>query len=103
MRTSTLRCSRAARERVAAQTTGSFFACGSANWHQADAEINRTWTNRAMRYAKEFHPGSRVSFHAMPLQKGQTADLRPKAMTLMIAAGLILLITCANLAGLTVV
>ena len=39
----------------------------------------------------------------MPLQKGQTADLRPKALTLMFAAGFILLIACANLAGLTVV
>lgn len=75
----------------------------SASWLQADAEINRTWTNRAMRYAKEFHPGSRVSFHTVPLQKGQTAILRPKALTLMLAAGLILLIACANLAGLTVV
>lgn len=74
-----------------------------ADWEQADAEINRTWAERALRYAKEFHPGSRVSFHAVPLQKGQTAELRPKAMTLMIAAGLILLIACANLAGLTVV
>jgi predicted permease len=74
-----------------------------ADWRQADAEINRAWTDRALRYAKEFHPGSRVSFHAVALQKGQAADLRPKAMTLMIAAGLILLIACANLAGLTVV
>ena len=74
-----------------------------ANWQQADAELNRVWANRALRYAKEFHAGSRVSFYTIPLQKGQTADLRPKALTLMLAAGFILLIACANLAGLTVV
>jgi predicted permease len=74
-----------------------------ASWTQADAEINREWANRALRYAKEFHPGSTVSFYTVPLQKGQTADLRPKALTLMLAAGFILLIACANLAGLTVV
>ncbi len=74
-----------------------------ANWRQADGEINRAWADRALRYAKEFHPDSKISFHTVPLQKGQTADLRPKALTLMLAAGLILLIACANLAGLTVV
>jgi macrolide transport system ATP-binding/permease protein len=74
-----------------------------ATWQQADAEINRAWTNRALRYAKEFYAGAKISFHAVPLQKGQTAELRPKALTLMVAAGLILLIACANLAGLTVV
>jgi predicted permease len=74
-----------------------------ANWQQADAELNRVWANRALRYAKEFHPGSRVSFYTIPLQKGQTAELRPKALALMLAAGFILLIACANLAGLTVV
>jgi predicted permease len=74
-----------------------------ANWQQADAEINRAWSDRALRYAKEFHPGARISFYTVPLQKGQTADLRPKALTLMLAAGFILLIACANLAGLTVV
>jgi predicted permease len=74
-----------------------------ADWRQADAEINRAWTASALRYADEFHRGSKISFYTVPLQNGQTADLRPKALTLMLAAGLILLIACANLAGLTVV
>ena len=74
-----------------------------ATWQQADAQINRVWANPALRYAKEFRPGSRISFHTVPLQKGQAAELRPKVLTLMSAAGLILLIACANLAGLTVV
>ena len=74
-----------------------------ANWRQAEAEISRAWAAPALRYADEFHRGSKISFYPVPLQKGQTADLRPKALTLMLAAGLILLIACANLAGLTVV
>ena len=74
-----------------------------ANWRQADAEINRAWAAPGHRFANEFHRGSRISFYTVPLQKGQTADLRPKALTLMLAAGFILLIACANLGGLTVV
>lgn len=74
-----------------------------ASWQQADAEINRAWADEARRFVNEFHRGTKVSFYTVPLQKGQTATLRPKALTLMLAAGLILLIACANLAGLTVV
>lgn len=74
-----------------------------ANWHQADAELNRAWIAPALRYVDDYHPGSKISFYTVPLQIGQTVDLRPKALTLMLAAGLILLIACANLAGLTVV
>ena len=74
-----------------------------ANWRQADVEINRAWARPARRFADQFHPGSKISFYTVPLQKAQTTDLRPKALTLMVAAGFILLIACANLAGLTVV
>jgi predicted permease len=42
-------------------------------------------------------------FYSVPLQKGQTAELRPKALALMLAAGFILLIACANLAGVALV
>lgn len=74
-----------------------------ATWRQADAEINRAWAVPARRFVDEFHRGSEISFHTVPLQKAETIDLRPKALTLMLAAGFILLIACANLAGLTVV
>jgi len=74
-----------------------------ATWQQADAQINRTWAERARHFARDFHQGAKVSFYTVPLQKGQTAELRPKALALMLAAGFILLIACANLAGLTVV
>jgi predicted permease len=73
-----------------------------ANWQQADAEITRAWAAPAVNYQKENH-GARVSFYSVPLRKGQSAELRPKALTLMLAAGFILLIACANLAGLTLV
>lgn len=73
-----------------------------ANWRQADAEINRAWAAVATHLASQNH-AARVSFYSVPLQKGETASLRPKALALMSAAGLILLIACANLAGLTLV
>src|SRR5580698_1245639 len=74
-----------------------------ATWQQADAEINRAWAFHAADYAREYPGGGRLDFYSVPLQKGETATLRPKALTLMLAAGLILLIACANLAGLTLV
>lgn len=74
-----------------------------ATWQEADAEINRAWSQRASRNASEGNPGAQVSYYSVPLQKGQAATLRPQALALMLAAGFILLIACANLAGLTLV
>jgi len=74
-----------------------------ATWEQADAEINRAWSLRTQRYELQNNPGAQVSFYSVPLQKGQTAALRPQVLALMLAAGFILLIACANLAGLTLV
>ena len=74
-----------------------------ANWQQADGEINRIWADRALRFAKEFQPGAKADFYTVPLQKGSTSGLRPQVLILMLSAGLILLIACANLAGLTLV
>src|ERR1700722_12052723 len=74
-----------------------------ANWQEADGEINRAWLQRAHRYELDDDPGAQVSYYSVPLQKGQAATLRPQALTLMLAAGFILLIACANLAGLALV
>jgi len=74
-----------------------------ATWQQADAEINRAWLYRGHLYELENNPGAQVAYYSVPLQKGQTATLRPQVWTLMLAAGFILLIACANLAGLTLV
>jgi predicted permease len=73
-----------------------------ANWQEADGEINRAWAGWAAKRALR-HPGSQENFYSVSLKQGQTAELRPKALALMLAAGLILLIACANLAGLTLV
>jgi predicted permease len=74
-----------------------------ATWQQADAEINRAWSLRAGRYELNGNPGAQVTYHSVPLQKGETASLRPQVLALMLAAGFILLIACGNLAGLTLV
>jgi macrolide transport system ATP-binding/permease protein len=71
-----------------------------ATWRQADVEINRalTQSSRARRFAS-----SNSGFYSEPLQKAETNSLRPQALALMLAAGFILFIACANLAGLTLV
>jgi predicted permease len=74
-----------------------------ASWQEADAQINRAWSNRAQPYELRENPDAQVSYYSVPLQKGETDTLRPQVVALMLAAGLILLIACANLAGLTLV
>lgn len=74
-----------------------------ATWQAADAQINRTWAQRTNPYESVGSPGARVIYHSVSLQKGQTDSLRPPVLALMLSAGFILLIACANLAGLTLV
>jgi len=74
-----------------------------ATWQQADAEINRAWSRRSDPFELQNNPGAQVNYYSVPLQKGEIAKLRPQALTLMLASGFILLIACANLAGLTLV
>ncbi|HEY1809835.1 MAG TPA: ABC transporter permease, partial [Acidobacteriaceae bacterium] len=66
-----------------------------ATWQQADAEINRAWAMRADPYELADNPGGQVSYSVVPLQRGETAVLRPQVLGLMLAAGFILLIACA--------
>ena len=75
-----------------------------ATWPQANAETNRALARslRAHHFA-ETNPGAQLTYYCVPLQKGETDRLRPQVLALMLAAGLILLIACANLAGLTLV
>ena len=74
----------------------------AATWQQADAEINRAWAYRIAQIESK-NPGTKIAYYAVPLQRGITAELRPRAIGLMLSAGFILLIACANLAGLTLV
>jgi len=71
-------------------------------WQQADSEINRAWAARISQIESR-NPGAKIQFYTVPFQKGVTSELRPRAIGLMAAAGFILLIACANLAGLTLV
>ncbi len=77
---------------------------GGATWAQATAEIDRAFRQSArVRRFQQSNPGAQLTYYLVPLQKGITTKLRPQALVLMLAAGLILLIACANLAGLTLV
>ena len=73
-----------------------------ATWQQADAELSRAWADH-IAHMHQHNPGYRFEYYFVPLQKGQTAALKPKALALMASAGFILLIACANLAGLALV
>jgi predicted permease len=73
-----------------------------ATWEQANVELSRAWAGH-IAVMEQHNPGSRYEYYFVPLQRGQTASLRPKALALMVSAGFILLIACANLAGLAVV
>jgi predicted permease len=75
-----------------------------ASWQKADAELNTAWGRTAwmQRFTKN-NPGGHMTYYSVPLQPGQAKTLRPQVLALMLAAGFILLIACANLAGLTLV
>lgn len=73
-----------------------------ATWEQANSQINRAWSIRAQAFAKS-NPGAQVTYYSVPLQHGSTDALRPQVLVLMMAASFILLIACANLAGLSLV
>lgn len=71
---------------------------------EANAEINRAWARSAS--VRDFfrnYPGAQLRYYSVPLKKGETDPVRSEVLALMLAAGLILLVACANLAGLTLV
>src|SRR5262249_16845208 len=75
-----------------------------ATWGQADAELNRALSGTLRtRSLASTNPGALPTYYAVPLQKASTDTLRPEVLALMLAAGFILLIACANIAGLTLV
>ena len=73
-----------------------------ATWQQANAEINRAFS-QSQEVQRPIRNGAQVTYYCVPLQKAQTEMLGPQSLGLMTAAGFILLIACANLAGLTLI
>ena len=72
-------------------------------WQQANAEIDRAFSQSQLVQRLTSDGGVQVTYYCVPLQKAQANTLGPQSLGLMISAGFILLIACANLAGLTLV
>jgi predicted permease len=73
-------------------------------WQRAEGELNRALarSSRTQRLASESQ-NQQIRYVLVSLQTAQTERLRPQVLALMLATALILLIACANLAGLTLV
>ena len=73
-----------------------------ATWAAANAQlstIHPAYFARSM----QSNPGTVIQLGAVPLQLGEVQSTRPAILGLMVAVGFILLIACANLAGLALV
>jgi predicted permease len=73
-----------------------------ATWQQADAQLRRLRSDTSLYLEKKF-PGTQVYLFAAPLQQGLAVTTRTPAMILMAAVSFVLLVACANLAGLALV
>jgi predicted permease len=67
-------------------------------WAQADAEMRQIGAEIARQ--RQPRQGSSIAFSLQPLQRGMTASLRTPLLMLWSAVGIVLLISCVNLAGL---
>lgn len=74
-----------------------------ATWQQASAELDRAFSQSQLVQRVTADGSVHVTYYFVPLQKAQANILGPRSLGLMVAAGFILLIACANLAGLTLV
>jgi len=72
-----------------------------ATWPQVSSQLSHIRLPRFADFEKEVH--GRVWVYAKPLQLEFAGDLHDQVLVLMAAVGLILLIACANLAGLSLV
>lgn len=72
-----------------------------ANWNQINAELGRIRLPIFSDIEKQAH--GRAWLYANPMQRELAGDMRDKVSALMLAVGFILLIACANLAGLALV
>jgi putative ABC transport system permease protein len=70
-----------------------------ATWQQVDAELAHLHRPPSQNYG----PNTKTWLYAQPLKQYLGSDMKPKVLVLMLAVGFILLIACANLAGLALV
>ncbi|HEY2401623.1 MAG TPA: FtsX-like permease family protein, partial [Steroidobacteraceae bacterium] len=73
-----------------------------ATWEQANAQLSRLQSVTS-RVVQKRNPGAHISYYAVPLQQTLSVETRTPAMILMAAVGFVLLVACANLAGLALV
>jgi predicted permease len=69
-----------------------------ATWQRAQSELARIPASGG-----NYSPGTKLWLYALPLQQYLGNEMKPKVLVLMLAVGFILLIACANLAGLALV
>jgi predicted permease len=74
----------------------------SATWQQADTQLSRL-QSLTSRVLERKYGGAQISYYAVPLQQSLALETRTPAMILMSAVGFVLLVACANLAGLALV
>ena len=73
-----------------------------ATWQQVDAQLSHL-RSLTFRFLEKKYPGAQISFFAVPLQQSLAVETRTPAIILMSAVGFVLLVACANLAGLALV
>ncbi|MEA2264296.1 MAG: hypothetical protein QOJ51_7121, partial [Acidobacteriaceae bacterium] len=73
-----------------------------ATWEQANTQLSRL-ESVTSRVLQKKDPGAKISYYAVPLQQTLSVETRTPAMILMAAVGFVLLVACANLAGLALV
>lgn len=71
-------------------------------WVQADAQLSRVRPEFFRRKLAN-NPGETIQLQTLPLQQSEAAPVRSSVYGLMLAVGFVLLIACANLAGLALV
>ncbi len=71
-------------------------------WAQAKVQLGKVMP-QSFRYEMSKNPNQKMYLVGVPLQQSEASALRPAVLGLMVAVGFILLIACANLAGLGLV